>query len=483
MSFATMVNSLSRAFNKFFMVLLALAIFLILMANAFSTTALESRGLGVTLLILWGLFTLISFLYLLNGFLLQSNFKANVKAFQLKGKPVKGIRGFDDLVAGMASARNFSLMITLSSVLSLVLYLAAVYGNYSSLSSSPDNLRSLMATMGVTFAFITISVIFIVDYPEDSSFNPGGLISFYEPDIFPMTLDNLLGDVFKTYIDPITYMDIDEWYADIVSKLDPGFEADEDTFTRRDRAIEKILLVTYLNHSNEKLVTMDVVRKEFGELFGENTEAFLNGDATGLTYAEISKIIKRIEKKAPEPFRLVDRLMLSLTDDYEYFTSLDTYFTVSGKTNQGSVRESSGIITFLLNNTPKPDRQIKVTMRSDRATVHPDMQSIVLNLDPMTDSYPKEQPEIIGDEDDILGILSDILQVGDAVWFRLKSQLFGFKLVTVQVEEINGTLTAGESLEVKFTKSLGYYVKAYLPKISGAAGLALPVLQGFLGLG
>ena len=481
MSLATIINSLSRAFNKFFMVLLALVIFVILMANAFNTSALQNKNLGVVLLVLWILFTIISFMYMLNGFLLKMNFRKNVKAFQKKGKPVKGIRGFDDLVSGMNSAVNFSIMITLTSIISLVFYIASVYGDYQSISSSEENLKSLMATLGITFAFVTISVIFLVDYPEDSSFNPGGLISFYEPDIFPMTLDNILGDVFKTYIDPITFMDIDEWYADIVDKLNPAFEADEDSFTRRDRAIEKILLVTYLHISNDKLVSKDIVYKEFNELFGDSTDAFLNGDATGLTFKEIVKIIKRIEQKAPEPFRLVDRLMLSLTDDYKYFTSLDTYFTVSGKTNQGSVKESSGIITFLLNNTPRDDRKIKVTMRSDRATVHPDRQSIVLNLDPMTDSYPKDQPEIIGDEDDILGILSDILQVGDAVWFRLKSLHFGFKLVTIQVEELNGSMTAGESLEVKFTKSLNFYVQAYLPKISGAVGLALPVIKGFIG--
>jgi len=165
MSLATIINSLSRAFNKFFMVLLALVIFVILMANAFNTSALQNKNLGVVLLVLWILFTIISFMYMLNGFLLKMNFRKNVKAFQKKGKPVKGIRGFDDLVSGMNSAVNFSIMITLTSIISLVFYIASVYGDYQSISSSEENLKSLMATLGITFAFVTISVIFLVDYP------------------------------------------------------------------------------------------------------------------------------------------------------------------------------------------------------------------------------------------------------------------------------------------------------------------------------
>lgn len=485
MGIYNLINKLSRVYNKIVMLILALVIFFLLLANSFDATAYSfDSPQGVTLLTLWSLFTIISFIYTLNGILLNSAFHQGAKKQLEKGKPVTGIRGYSDLVSSLSSARNYSILITLASVISLALFVSAIALDFS-FSDAEDNVRSLMTTLAVTFAFITISVMFVVEYPEESSFSPGGLISFYEPDTFPMTLDNLLGDVFLTYVDPATYMDVDEWQLDIMEKLNPNFENDESRKTRLERAREKILLLAYMHNSNEKLVTKDVVQKELLELFGENLDEFMHGKGTGLTFEEILKIVRRIEDKAPEPFRLVDRLMIALTDDYEHFKEMDTYITVSAKTNQGSVRESAGILVFFLNKTENALRQFHVSLRSDRQTVHPYDQSILINLDPQSDPLPDAQPPIIseGGEDDVIGILSDILQVGDAVWFRIKPSSFGFKVVTVQGEEVGEHgMTFGESIEMKFTKSLSFYVKAYLPKISGAAGLAIPVLQGFLGL-
>ena len=123
-----------------------------------------------------------------------------------------------------------------------------------------------------------------------------------------------------------------------------------------------------------------------------------------------------------------------------------------------------------------------VSLISGVEQIHPHQQTIAITLDPQTDTFPESAPPLISaTEVDVLTLLTNILQVGDAVWFRFKPSGFGFKVITVQAEEEGGK-AFGKSLEMKFTKSISFYVKAYLPKISGLAGVALPAIKGFLGL-
>ena len=255
-------------------------------------------------------------------------------------------------------------------------------------------------------------------------------------------------------------------------------ESDEDEGTRIELAFEKILLIAYLSNSIPDVVTGDVIRSEIVELIGqEDIDDFISGKNTGLTFDEVRTIVQVIEDQAPEPFRLVDRLLVNLMDNYEQFTTKNLYFTVSALTNQGSIKESSGAIVFFLNNTKNKNRKMNVRFRSDRDSIHPDRQEISITLDPQTDPYPKEQPEFIAEGDDILSILATLLQVGDAVWLRFKPKGFGFKVITIQAEEEGTGNVMGQSIEMKFTKSIGWYVSTFAPKLTAVGGLALPFLS------
>ena len=255
MTFSSLVNKLSKTYNKFVMIIFAIIIFGTLVGGSFNASSFTfASSSGIILLVTWILFTLISFFYTLNGIILNRSFHKAVKEYTKVGKPIKGIRGFDELVSALNLTRNSSILITIASGSSLSLFVASVLADFGD-----NNLSSLIITLAATFAFITLSVIFLVEYPEETSFSPGGLIGFYEPDVFPLTLDNILSDVFTTYLDPATFMEIDEWTSDILSKLLDSFENDEDSTTRVERAREKILLLTYLNVSNPDLVPFEIV--------------------------------------------------------------------------------------------------------------------------------------------------------------------------------------------------------------------------------
>ena len=155
--FANIINKLSRTFNKWIMTALGIIIFFFLLSLNFDDTRLTG-GQGTTVLILWVVFTLISFFYTLNGILLKRSFHSEVKRYKQSGKPVEGIRGFDEMVSALGEARNISLLITIGSFFSfLTFYLA-----YQSILDIMN-----LITIAVAFAFVAISVLFLVEYPEE----------------------------------------------------------------------------------------------------------------------------------------------------------------------------------------------------------------------------------------------------------------------------------------------------------------------------
>ncbi len=474
MPFTGIINKIARMFNKWIMMTLAIVISILLFQEEDGKLKHES-----TVTTLWILFIILSTIYTINGILLKIGFNKEITKFLKVGKPIKGISGFDELVASLKSSQTQSYLITFSSILSFGLYaFVVIMGN---------PIGNIGGTLALAMAFVAISVMFLVDYPEDPSLTPGGLVGFYEPDSFPLILDNLLSDVFLSYLDPVTLMKFDDWSFGVLNMLNKEFENDETNETRLERAREKILLLAYLAFSNPHAFTEKIVMKELTELIGDNLDDFIKGKNVGLTWKEIVNVVKRIEKRAPEPFRLVDRIMIELTDNYYNFIRDDLYFTVSAKSNQGSVIESSGLIVFFINKTEKTDRDIKVWYRTDINTIHPSYQEVNLTLDALTDAFPENEPPLIsdGEDIDILSLLSSLLQVGDAVWFRLQPKGFGYRMVTVfaeeEAEDGDRSPTMGRSFEMKFTKSIGWYIKSYLPKLSGAVGIALPTLKGILG--
>ncbi|MHA2250879.1 MAG: hypothetical protein ACXAD7_10985 [Candidatus Kariarchaeaceae archaeon] len=479
MPIARIINTIARLYNKVVMALITILLLFLLIRESFDPENFKfSSGSGLTILILWATFAAISLFYTVNGFLLNGTFKKEIKKYKMEGKPLQGVRGFNDLVRGLASARNTSLLITFAAVLSFVLFVAT-----PTLSDQGFE-GSLFTTLAVTMALIAVSIVFLIEYPDGTGLDPGDFIAFYEPDAFPMTLDNLLSDVFMTYIDPVTWLKIDDYRKRLGKMLEVSFEADEPYVTRLERAFEKILLIAYLSNSISEVMTDEVIKSELVEMIGtDDYDEFMAGEKTGLTFKEVRIIMEKIEDQAPEPFRLVDRLIINLTDNYEEFTTKDLYFTISALTNQGSIKESSGIIAFFLNNTENKDRVMKVKFRSDRGSIHPEYQEVKVGLDAQSDRYPKEQPKFIADGEDVLSILADILQTGDAVWLRFKPSGFGFKVITVQAEDQTTGSLMGQSLEMKFTKSISWYMSAYLPKLSALGGVALPVIQGLVGFG
>jgi len=476
MGFKSALNMASKFHNKILLSVLSIGILLLLAIENFNPLEFSDFNRNLVI-VLWSIFFSISLLYSVNGIVLHKGFLHQIKVSENQGKPIKGMRGYDQLISSLENARNTSILISLASFLSLVVFISSMMdiGLFSEAG------RNTIVTIAVSMTFLTTTVVFLVEYPREATMEPGSLIGYYEPEIYPMILDNILSDAFKTFLDPISLMAYDDWVSFIGEHLEHEFEADSKSNTRLERAVEKILLLSYLSQTMPNIVNRDTIAIEISEVIGNhNLNDFYEGVHSGLSWDEIRNMILLMEEQCPDVLRLVDRLIIELQENYDDFTSRDTYFTVSGKTSQGSIRDVSGAIVFLLNNTKNEDRKMSVEFRSDISSVHPEYQKMNIMLDPMKNPYPEQKPPFIDDGEDLLSIVNDLLQIGDAVWFRFKSSSFGYKALTFQAEEVATGLTFGRNVEMRFKKSIVWYLKTFAPRLSAFGGVLLPVIQASL---
>ena len=86
-----------------------------------------------------------------------------------------------------------------------------------------------------------------------------------------------------------------------------------------------------------------------------------------------------------------------------------------------------------------------------------------------------ELPFISKGSNDILGILSRILQVGDAVWFTFERKSFKPHLFHLTINEGEKGSIYGETVTIEVTRDLMFYIKTYGGKLSAISGLLLPI--------
>jgi hypothetical protein len=469
LSITGLLNSISRIFNKWMMTLLAFAIAYLLFTGADRILTLS----------VWTVFIALALIFTINGILIKRAFRGEIKNYKKRGVPLKGIIGFDELENSFNKSLNQSYIVSFASILSFILFFLSTEEEVTGIAGLGD----LFNPLALTMAFVAITFMFLVEYPEDPSFTPGGLIGYYIPQNFPLVITNTLADVFRAYLDPATYLRYDEWTHVIEEYMRPEFQKDRPQVRRLDRAREKVLLLAYLSYANKYAFPQKAIDDELSELFeGENLTKFKKGAKTGLKWEEIVSIMKRIEDRAPELFRLVDRLLVNLMESYDWFRSQDLYFTVSAKSQQGEVMTSSGILAFFYNNTEKQDRILEVTMETDFHTIHPSHQKVVTHLDHNLRPLPETRPPLMAEGgEDILSVLIKILQLGTGIWFRLQPTGFGYKLVSLSVKEKGTDDLIGRNLELRFTKSLGWFFKQYAPKLSALGSVALPTIKTILG--
>ena len=97
MKFRNTLNKISRVHNKVVMTSLSILILVMLAKESFSPSEFDDLS-RIVLLSAWCFFVFVSGCFTLNGLLMYTTFLNEVSEMQRKGKPIRGIRGFTELM-------------------------------------------------------------------------------------------------------------------------------------------------------------------------------------------------------------------------------------------------------------------------------------------------------------------------------------------------------------------------------------------------
>jgi len=357
--------------------------------------------------------------------------------------------------------------------------------------------KDLKTSLQLTIIFVAVGLVFIalgisilLSLPEKPSLQPGALMKYYYPSRIPSQIDNFLGDTIGAFLDPITRMRWDEWTQIIAKGLSDAYLPESSFSDRLSSAREKILLFTYLHQTIPNVVSFEIVSSELSEIFKERAsfENFLAGKESGISWEILMDIITELRKEAPEIFTVIDRLVIELRDNLRNFKESDLWVTIASPDKvRGNLRPFR-IMVFVLNKSEEfknKKRPVDVKLTNYDLGMNstlPDTYSI--HLDESSDFSIKADalPLISRGEEDIVGYLSRILSIGDAIWFQIYKSRFGFHIYNIRIEEPGKGAVSGTSIKIPIVRDMNFYLQSYGGKIFALVGALIPLIAGGLTL-
>ncbi len=432
----------------------------------------------------------IGILFALNGQIQLRSFNKEIKKKISKGFPLGGIEGFDETEKALYTTFRSSYSII------ILVVLAALSFGYSSLPidyDDPSTYNSnLFLVVSIGLLLIAFGMTLLLRTPLRPVYEPGGLMNFYNPTSIPSTLDNILSDAFFTCLDPITRLKFDEWTHLIEKSLNPSFLSETDNQTRVEIAREKILLLIYLQKSMPDMMSQENLIAEIKEIIAEEKLTnFLTGDISRISLKLMRELLlPEAMKKIPEIWTLIDRIIVNLVDNLDAFKKSDLWITFGYPSIHAGTFDPFRIIIFALNQSEdfkEKKRPISFRFKGGRLTLEPDQVKKLFSLDPSRNFKIKSKnlSFLTKGGEDIVGSLSQILQIGDALWLQFLPLKYGPHVLNVDVEE-NSESRFSRSAIIYVKRDIKFFLKSYGGRATALSGMMLPmfkVLVAGLGIG
>ena len=208
-----------------------------------------------------------------------------------------------------------------------------------------------------------------------------------------------------------------------------------DLTTRVERAREKILLLFYIKKRMPILLPSESFKSEILEVIDErHYSEFSEGGKSGITFTILTDIFNQLSKRIPEIFMTIDRLIIELTDNLDDFLdNKDIWVNVSAPEKVVGNENPFRFLMFALNKDVTRFRERKRMV--DFKVNGPQKYFMEdLNISVPLDEAQEIQVEsknlkfISDGSQDILGLLTQILQIGDATWFTVERSEFSSHL-------------------------------------------------------
>ena len=482
MSLGSIINTYCRRFAPIVMLILP-AIIVIIIVNQ------ESNEVAA---LLWFILFVNSLAFLVNALNIIKGFNRETAKRAETGFPIDSLEGFSSVKSFNARVFLNSSLITGAIFLSFIFFLlAAIILPMLQVENPVTNIDKLINDLvgilqptilwsALGLVLIAIGMWLLLKIPDKPAFQPGAMLKYYNPKSVPMTLDNLLSDAMISFLDPITRIKMDEWTESIRSSLNPTFETLQNETTRVERGREKILLLFYLKKRVSSLLTEEIFLSELSEVIRhEKITDFLAGVDSGIDSAIIEDVFSRLEMQIPEIFKVIDRLLIDLVDNLKEFRdNKDLWVSVSTPDVVYGNQDPFRILIFTLNKDKSKSNRLLNFNASGVQSGFMEKQQYNLILDDAEDFHitGDKLPFSSSETTDILTLLSQILQVGDAVWFSFERREFKNHLFNVYLTENNSGIYS-KTTSITVTRDFMFYLTEYGGRASALSGVVVPVIS------
>lgn len=401
----------------------------------------------------WCAYTINVIVIFLGVSLTRRSFLCEQRVNRMRGLPFDSLHGFESL----ENALNISLfkieIITIIAAVSLGTYLGMLLINNITLGYA-----------GLGMVLIAFGLAILTRAVNYSNSEVSGLINVYEPQTHPSYLDFIFTDIATTFMDPVTFSKFDEYTEGLKNSLNEGV----DVVTAR----EKLFYCLYL-YSNST-ITEDILRRELLELIDEKHYEDLINNHEYFDKEVLLKIIDKMQESIPQFSKIIDRLQFDLVDNLSVFKEKEVYFDVSTKsiTNE----RIADMFILLYNNSPD-SKNFKIRVLSPNFEPSEMEYNITLTGKGGFDIKVAQLPISSEGEEDVIGCMSRILDLGDMIWITLLPKSTGTSMINVFLEDENGHVVQGISLMIKVKKDIFRGLKKITGGSSMGGGILIPLVK------
>ena len=414
---------------------------------------ISTRLIGIFFGIL-ALYTINSIILYLGAARTNKLLEARLDFERKRGRPIDALDGFDELTHHVRRVIKLLKITAILSIIATILFAAMVLYKLIELGYA-----------AIGFTLFALGLALLIRSLNLNIYDVNGLKDFYKPTIHQIFLDNLFSDGISNHIDPISLLRWNDYILGITEILNPAFIKKIKSKEKGERpitfAIEKILYLYYLKSQEvlqeERFIAeMEEVINIESDIFDVEKGLLIEGKWY-FSKKDIYGLFEYLKEHNPGFFKIVDKLQIELKDNIEKF-SQDKIYMDSSANEVVFKGNSLNVMVYLFNNSPKSK---EYHIRVFATGFDPPEFKLEMRVEGRGSFKIPDQPIPLTSSTgtDIVGVMSDMLENGDAIWLTLEPRVLGEQSLQIFLENADGTIIEGRTRNVRIAKDLKTQLK------------------------
>ena len=378
-----------------------------------------------------------SFILVIMSVRVYRSFSEEIHVLRTKGLQVESLAGFRQLRKNVIVSIFKTSIIFINAFIAFLLFVLLVDSVIKT---------SVIIMMFVVFSSLMscASMIFLITIPH-INFQPGSLSKYYKSPKVPLLLDNFITDTLRSTMDPAAQLRFDEWTSMVSALIKKSYAKEFSQKERVERAIETVLLLTYLKQVIPERGQQIFNTKIRHVIKPDGLYELKKGNGSRISLDVLDELIARAQKDRPGAFTIVDRLMTTLLERFEEFQYSDLWVETHLPERVGNYKKSL-TLTVLISNLKKAKSERELTLLLSKE--HEMVESYTLKIEPFTARKADFEHTLTSKEEKALDVIDyaiEVLHASEGFQFQIIPHTIGDHVVGLSINESNETVW-GESL-------------------------------------